>query len=54
MDYLEPGIILNIHTHDPSLLVQNDQSDVILFNPEKDSTVLRELEKNLREKGIKV
>lgn len=41
MEFLEPEIILNIHSFDPDFV--SFKSDVVLYSPEKDSEILKSL-----------
>jgi hypothetical protein len=54
MEFIEPELILNVHTHDTEFMKEEDKFDVILYNPEKNSYTLKELEKSLKDQRFKV
>lgn len=43
MDYLEPEIVVNIHTHDP--ILSKVESDVVLYSPDFHSALLHSMER---------
>lgn len=48
MEFLEPEYILNVHTHDPEYVTSTDK-DIILYNSDPHSIMLRTLERKLDE-----
>lgn len=45
MEYLEPEVIINVHTHDPDH--NGLESDVVLYSPDIHSITMRNIEKKL-------